>query len=265
MKCIIISIIKRIWNHLIHFYPIWLIMLGGLVASCFLPWDCMQHTIKWLLVFFVAIIMVHPLNVVYGLIGTKGSISLYVFLMIVINLIFSGIYHFAIFKDAGVTYDINQPHISYGMFHAKDTQVESVTIKDTIYTYNLAGEKISYTANEEKHKYQKIEFWYVLRNTFMTSLMQEPSDFFAIASTYNQAVDSKEKDIVVHNKITIKRCCKCKNCKCKNAAVVLSEKKDRGQEKSEIFHWLLILQVFISWIFFGVFISILYNKFRYES
>lgn len=266
-------VLKKIWTYWIYsklanFYPIWLIFIGLGVATLFsasCEWEIAQKIALISLGAFLLFMWIKPMNLVYGLIGTKGDIRLYVLLLVCINVIFSGIYHFAIFKDAGVTYDINQPHISYGMFHAKDTQIDSVTIKDTIYTYNLAGEKISYTVNEEKHKYQKIGFWYVLRNTFMTSLMQEPSDFFAIASTYNQAVDSKEKDIVVHNKITIKRCCKCKNCKCKNAAVVLSEKKDRGQEKSELFHWLLILQVFISWIFFGVFISILYNKFRYES
>ena len=69
----------------------------------------------------------------------------------------------------------------------------------------------------------------------MTSMMLEPSDLFAIASTYNQGVE----DFPTETKL--------------------------DQQKSELFHWLLILQIFISWIFFGVFISILYNKFRYES
>lgn len=252
----------------IKFYPIWLIIIGLGVATFFSArgeWEIAQRIALISLGAFLLLMWRKPMNIVYGLIGTKGDIRMYVFLLVFINLIFSGIYYYAIFKDAGITYDINQPYISYGMFNGKDTTAYTVTVRDTSYSYDLAGEQISYTVSEEKHNYQKVEPWYVLKNTFMTSLMQEPSDFFAIASTYNQAVDSKEKDIVVHNKITIKRCCKCKNCKCKNAAVVLSEKKDRGQEKSELFHWLLILQVFISWIFFGVFISILYNKFRYES
>lgn len=251
-----------------HFWPILLIFIGLGVATFFsvhCKWEIAQIIVWISLGVFLLLMWRKPMNLVYGLIGTKGDIRMYVFLLVFINVIFSGIYHFAIFKDAGVTYDINQPHISYGMFHAKDTQIDSVTIKDTIYTYNLAGEKISYTVNEEKHKYQRVDPWFVLKNTFMTSLMQEPSDFFAIASTYNQAVDSKEKNIVVHNKIIIKRCCKCKKCRCKKVVVVSGKETNRGQEKSELFHWLLILQVFISWIFFGVFISILYNKFRYES
>lgn len=230
---------KRIINHLVHFYPIWLVMLGVLLASYCLPWNCMQDVIKWLMVFFVAIIVLHPLNVVYGLIGTKGSISLYVFLMIVINLIFSGIYHYAIFKDAGITYDINQPYISYNLFVDKTGTTATWPVEkdvDTVKVYNHADSLFSYWLQpKEEHKYQKIDCWYVLRNTFMTSLMQEPSDFFAIASTYNESVDD------------------------------FPDTQQIGKEKSELFHWLLILQVFISWIFFGVFISILYNKFRYES
>jgi len=34
---------------------------------------------------------------------------------------------------------------------------------------------------------------------------------------------------------------------------------------SDLFEWILIFHIIISWIFFGVFISLLYNKFRYES
>lgn len=222
----------------IKFYPIWLIVAGLGVATLLSfngQWGLGQVTAWISLGYFILFMLRKPLNLVYGLIGTKGSIRTYVTMMIVINTIFSGIYHYAIFKDAGITYDINQPHISYGMFHAKDTQVDSVIMRDIIYTYNLSGEKISYIVNEEKHHYQKIEFPFVLKNTVMTSLMQEPSDFFAIASTYNESVDD------------------------------FPDTKQINKEKSELFHWLLILQVFISWIFFGVFISILYNKFRYES
>lgn len=226
----------------IRFYPIWLVIagLGTATMLSFCGQWGMGQIIAWVsLGCFVLLMLSKPMNLVYGLIGTKGSIRTYVFLMIIINIIFSVIYHFAIFKDAGVTYDINQPYISYGMFQGKYAESQTVAIRDTSYTYNLQGEQISYAVNEEEHRYQKVEFPYVLKNTFMTSLMQEPSDFFAIASTYNQAVDAEEKDLL---------------------AVA-----GRDKEKSELFHWLLILQVFISWIFFGVFISILYNKFRYES
>lgn len=249
-------------------YFFFLILLIS-ILSCILPrytWFLVSPLTKIILAGFVVFLLWRPMNLVYGLIGTKGDIRTYIALLIVINLIFSFIYHFAIFKDAGITYDINQPYISYGMFHDKDTTAHTVIIRDTTYSYNLIGEQISYTVNSEVHNYQEVEFWYVLKNTFMTSLMQEPSDFFAIASTYNQAVGKQEKDIVGY-KDSCKPICCCKKCNCrmrvKSDNIIHNDGRDK--EKSELFHWLLILQVFISWIFFGVFISILYNKFRYES
>ena len=76
----------------------------------------------------------------------------------------------------------------------------------------------------------------------MTALMQEPTDFFAAASTYNESiVDSSLSKKEQVAEITL------------------------DKQKTMMFHWILIFQILISWIFFGVFISLLYNKFRYES
>lgn len=227
--------LKKLGSTFRYFWPIWIIIIGLVVAAFFAKGDN-WHTAQWIawisMGLFVLFMLSMPMNLVYGLIGTKGNIKIYVLLLIIINGIFSGIYWFAIFNKAGMTYDINQPYISYEMFNDNDTH--SVHNCDTTYIYNMSGEKISYTV--EEHKYQKVEYMFVLKNTFMTSLMQEPSDFFATASTFNIGVDDFNEDDKLLN-----------------------------QQKSELFHWLLILQVFISWIFFGVFISILYNKFRYES
>lgn len=264
-------VLKKIWTYWIYsklanFYPIWLIFIGLGVATFFsarCEWGIAQKIALISLGIFLLLMWRKPMNIVYGLIGTKGDIRIYVFLLVFINVIFSAIYHFAFFKDAGITYDINQPYISYGMFHDKDTTAHTVIIRDTTYSYNLIGEQISYTVNSEVHNYQKVEFWYVLKNTFMTSLMQEPSDFFAIASTYNHAVNDNETDIVGYESCAPICCRKNRNCRSEFESPIFQEGRDK--EKSELFHWLLILQVFISWIFFGVFISILYNKFRYES
>lgn len=235
----IVNYIKSFWSHIRYFWPIWLIVLI-LGFAAYLGhignWQCAQRFTLIALLSFVVFALWKPMNLVYGLIGTKGNISWYIVLLIIINCIFSSIYYHMIFHDAGISYDINQPHIAYCIFKDKEGDSYTVEKKNIAYSYDLSGQAVSYTVNKEVHNYQKIEYWYVLKNTFMTSLMQEPSDFFAIASTYNEGVDD-----------------------------VPEAMRTLDKQKSELFHWLLILQVFISWIFFGVFISILYNKFRYES
>lgn len=268
--------IKDEWRNRINKYPfrhIWyfFILLFGCGVVLYLEprwytWVAIKWVIWVLLAIFVLFLLCKPMNPVYGLIGTKGNIRTYVALLILINLIFSIIYHFTFFKDAGITYDINQPYISYGMFTGEDCKTRTFEVKKKVYIYDLKGKPVSYTENSEEHNYQKVELMYVVKNTFMTSLMQEPSDFFAIASTYNQAVDKQERDIVGYKDSCCPICC-CKKCSCRMRVEsdYVIHKEGRDKEKSELFHWLLILQVFISWIFFGVFISILYNKFRYES
>lgn len=224
---------RIVWYFFIAFLGVALL---SRVIPCGYGWMPLNIITRFALVIFIIVLVWRPMNVVYGLIGTKGNISSYIVLLIVINVIFSCLYYGMIFRNAGITYDINQPHIAYSMF--RTVEGDSFTFKKhtVAYSYDLSGQAVSYTVNKEVHNYQKIEYWYVLKNTFMTSLMQEPSDFFAIASTYNEGVDDEPEAM-----------------------------RTMDKQKSELFHWLLILQVFISWIFFGVFISILYNKFRYES
>jgi uncharacterized membrane protein YqjE len=72
--------------------------------------------------------------------------------------------------------------------------------------------------------------------------MQEPTDFFSIASTYNTSMVAPQFS---PNKQL--------------------KEIELDKQKAKMFQWILIFQVLISWIFFGVFISLLYNKFRYES
>ena len=72
--------------------------------------------------------------------------------------------------------------------------------------------------------------------------MQEPTDFFSVASTYNESM--ADPSLSPEDQL---------------------REISHDKQKSEMFQWVLIVQVLISWIFFGVFISLLYNKFRYES
>lgn len=207
----------------------------SLFGSCSYGWGICRIGLIISLVCFIIFLFHKPLNVVYGLIGTKGHIRTYLILLVVINVIFSLIYQFGFFKNAGITYDINQPYISYGMF--KDSQRDSIIHQKGMYVpvFNTEGTPVSYWFQPGADiSFQEIRWIDVFKNTLMTSLMQEPSDLFAIASTYNEGVED-------------------------------SIKGPNDRQKSQLFHTLLILQIFISWIFFGVFISILYNKFRYES
>ena len=175
------------------------------------------------------------MNAVYGLIGTSGSVGVFFVAVIFISFLFSGIYYLGFYRNAGVCYDVNQTHIK---FDVCDSTREDCH-RDTVYIQGLSSETgTPFFVNEERHYYQDIGFWYVFRNTVMTSLMQEPSDLFAATVVYNEGM-YQEGD------------------------KVKTDSLDRG--KATLFHWILILQILISWILLGVFISILYNKFRYES
>lgn len=212
---------------------------------------------------FFGFFLAKPMNAVYGFIGTRGDIVHFVRLIVLINFIFSGIYFYGFFRNAGITYDTSQPYVSYGMF--KNFPKDSVSIMSPPIKHKIKGdsgeEKIvcQIVRNlenndlkdtitfcmpslyyEEEHTYQrynKSNYWIVLQNTLLTSLIQEPTDLFSACVNY---VDINQKEEQNLNG-------------CNDKAM------------SRLFSWVLVLQVFISWIFFGVFISILYNKFRYES
>lgn len=227
------------------FLALWLVPNSPLTWS-FNQWWC------WLLLGGLgALIIMRPMNAVYGLMGTSGSIRLFFFNFVLISLIFSSIYYFGFFKDAGISYDVNQPHIDfqkYAVTAKTDTaKTDSPTIvvstkRDTVYVEHKL-DSTSYTETIiQTHvtrdtlltlKYQPIDFWQVWRSTILTTLTQESADLLAIATVHNEAMESTNVGL--------------------------------DKEKSELFEWILIFHIIISWIFFGVFISLLYNKFRYES
>ena len=189
---------------------------------------------------YFLVIRKHPLNLVYGLVGTRGSIRVFFFSFLIINTMFGLIYYMGFFRDAKISYDVNLPHIC---FSKEDMPYGDY--KDTIYIYSDAG--ISYFLQTKDYpQYQSITCEQVFFNTFVTSLIQEPSDLFAAASTFNEAM----YDITGMNE---------------NDKLLLKKISRIDYSQSTLFHWILIVQILISWILLGVFISILYNKFRYES
>lgn len=233
---------SRIIRHLINFPYIWIFILLLLLSAFFAckeAWGVSKIFGYIAIGIFVILFLTKPMNAVYGLMGTSGSIQLFFFNFLFITLLFAIVYHFAFFKDAGISYDINQPHIDYCVFadkheneiirvsERKDTilfehQLDSITFKESIVN----------TTRDTIH-YQIIDFWQVWRSSILTTLTQEPADLFTIAAVHNSAIDSTD-------------------------AVL-------DKQKSSFFEWILIFHIIISWIFFGVFISLLYNKFRYES
>ena len=234
----------------------WLIFIILTWGTC---WIVMHFSLelinRWwcriMLIGLVVLIILRPMNAVYGLMGTGGSIRIFFFNFVIISLIFSSIYYFEFFKDAGISYDVNQPHIDFQKYAVATktgttkTDLPIVVVstkKDTVYVEHKL-DTTSYTETIiQTHvtrdtiiplQYQPIDFWQVWRSTILTTLTQESADLLSIATVHNEAMESTNVGL--------------------------------DKEKSELFEWILIFHIIISWIFFGVFISLLYNKFRYES
>lgn len=233
---------SRFGKHLTSFPYIW-ICISILAAAAVFAFFGLWILAKWFgsgaIILFVILLLAKPMNAVYGLMGTSGSIRLFFFNFLFISLIFGGIYFLAFFKDAGITYDVNQPHIDYHMFSKESAicpdrvvehrdsmilehQLDSASYKETVVHVTL-----------DTLHYQRISFGQVWRSTILTTLTQEPADLFTVAAVHNTAMGSSNSNL--------------------------------DKQKSSLFEWILLLHIIISWIFFGVFISLLYNRFRYES
>lgn len=227
-----------------------IVYIGMIISFMFLPplsgWQFDKWLCRIMLISLTLLIILRPMNAVYGLMGTNASIRVFFSNFIIISLIFSSIYYFGFFKDAGITYDVNQPHIDFQRYavanKADSPSVFMSTKKDTVYVEHKLDNR-SYTETIiETHvirdtlpaiHYQPIDFMQVWRSTIMTTLTQESADLLSSTTVHNDAVKSTNTSL--------------------------------DKEKSEMFEWILIFHIIISWIFFGVFISLIYNKFRYES
>lgn len=248
--------IQRFYRFSKEFIYIWILLLILFVTSCFTLCDVIQWTssniiIKIILSLIAVQFFIRPMNAVYGLMGTSGSIPRFFLNFFLITLIFAKIYFWAFFYNAGISYDVNQPHIDFQKY-ADTTDTKSAmtdspiiivsTKRDTVYiehkldstsyTETVINKYITRDTIMPPH-YQPINFMQVWRSTILTTLTQESTDLLDIATVHNEAVESTNVGL--------------------------------DEEKSELFEWILIFHIIISWIFFGVFISLLYNKFRYES
>ena len=197
-----------------------------------LPWVYKQW---WCGVFLFALalhIIIRPMNAVYGLMGTTGSIRIFFTNFVIISFLFSTIYYFGFFKDAGISYDTNQPHIDYKYF-ANSEKVKNDTIFVEHQLDSISFKEILINETRVSSHYQSIGFFQLWRSTILTTLTQEPTELLANAAAYNSTIESSDSDL--------------------------------DKQMSITFEWILIFHILISWIFFGVFISLLYTKFRHES
>jgi len=241
---------RRLLRHLGDFPYIWLFFLilgGAAVLSSLGHWGAAKAAGLAAALLLVALLLTKPMNAVYGLMGATGSIRLFFAMFLLISLVFAGVYQLGFFRDAGISYDVNQPHIDYGLYAGRTREPVTVreSVRDTVVYERLEDgvpvrETVVRETSEALH-YQPVSFWYTWRNTLLTALMQEPADFFATASTHNAAMDPDRAP---------------------GAAAGRDASLDR--QKADAFQYVLIFQILISWIFFGVFISLLYSKFRHE-
>lgn len=261
--------IKKAVTHLNNFSFIWILFSLLFLTSLFAwlnLWVISKVIGIILLICIVSLLVTIPMNAVYGLMGTNSSIKWFFGMFIIISFLFAIIYQIGFFSNAGITYDVNQPHLDYTFYKRyKKPKTSSVFTtlyiveRDTTISYNanhfqLEKKEFQVTLSTTSIRYQKIGFWNTFRNTIMTTLMQEPTDFFAVATTYNASMDELE----VVTGIT-------EVCIDTPKNSIDTNNADINRHKASLFHWILIFQVLISWIFFGVFISLLYSKFRYES
>ena len=246
-------------THILDFWPVWVVLVlffgVAVIFAATEHWTIARIIADSGLLILLLLLLIRPMNVVYGLIGTSGSVGYFFASVIIISLIFTCIYYWGFYHKSAVCYDVNQPHIRFEMFRDSAYTEQSVqknafvrdTMRDTVFLHGLALEQgMPYFINEEIHVYQKITFGDVLRNTVLTSLIQEPTDLFAATATFNIGMYHTHANSLNDQ-----------NNQARN------EQVDRA--RAHLFHWILILQILISWILLGVFISILYNKFRYES
>ena len=237
--------VRKFCQFMANFSYIWVSLLfllaAAFLAGCPQRWCmvCATFLSSIAVVILVGLILLRPMNAVYGLMGASGSIRLFFGNFILITILFALIYQQGFFKNAGICYDVNQPHIAFDLYLESPQELKSVWTDPTperiIDIRDVDGKTICDTVwrySQTELNYQPISVWFTWRNTILTALMQEPPDFFSVASTSNASMNPENK---------------------------------LNQTKAAMFHWLLIIQVLISWIFFGVFISLLYNKFRYES
>ena len=187
------SFCKKLWAHLLDFSYIWILIVTLLFIAWFVAsynWGLATKLIGLILALIAALILFKPMNTVYGMMGTGGSVHVFFVAFLIISFLFAGIYQFAFFKDAGITYDVNQTHIDYNLYAKEKKEVKNVVQSDTlVYKRQIDKEwKKEIVVQEYELNYQPIGFFLTWRNTILTALMQQPTDLFLAASTYNESM-----------------------------------------------------------------------------
>ena len=222
-------------------FPVsFIVLISMLVLSCFFPADNNMFFYALLALYLGAtcVLVMKPMQIVYGLIGTKGDISKFIIMFAVVVMCFTTTYYNAFFKDSGLTYDVDLPQVEYNLFSNDIELKDSGIVKTMNQNIDIAiGRYVdccdeSFVHDPDKQcngcrYYKRITFPFVLRQTFLTSLTTSPTEFFNCVSA-----DYKNND--------------------------------KNPKYTRLFNLILLYQIIISWIFLGVFISLIYQKFRNE-
>ncbi len=226
----------RLVRHLLDFWVIWLFLGIILFLSLVFHWTPIVKCLVYLLAGILVVYMLcRPMSTVYGLVGGSASIPTFLFNFFLITVLFSLVYWGLFFENAGICYDGDNPQLEYAMtdsIQCKYDTVCRVIVEERITDSSITQQQVIQTyVDTITAKYHSISYWMVLKNSFLTSLTQGPSDFFFQVSDFGENINT------------------------------ISVEKD----KTALFSIILLLHVLISWLFLGVFISLLYSKFRYEA
>ncbi len=194
----------------------------------------------------IILFLCRPMYVVYSLVTTRGSLMKFIAMLTVVMGLFSGIYYCGFFHNAGIAYNIDAPQIVYGLFE-QSTKDQLTAYRKThgiskdYYTHDdlleldnsicdhflekIEGHGHNKLDDGEKRIYKKVTPLFVISNTVETTLEQGATDFFN------------------H---------------------VMADYKKCNRPKKQLFRAIVLFHILISWIFLGVFISMLYQKFRNE-
>ena len=227
--------LRYLWD-----FPVAIIVLVSLLGASILLNSqsvAYEYIVYSALAITVLTFLSRPMQLVYGVVGTKGDIRKFIVMFTFVIFSFSGIYYCGFLKDAGVTYSMNVPQIEYRMFtpenahileHDYQTLEENKGINRHLGQYvSCNHESFNYNEDCGSHYYKRINYWFVLKQTAMSAMTSSPSDFFVAASA-----NFKDTDV---------------DC-----------------QMTKLLHLIVLFQVLFSWIFLGVFISLIYQKFRNE-
>lgn len=238
------NLVRRKLRDFVRFvkgFPVsFIVLLMMIILSIFVPAESNVFYYILLTVYVGALLVLFrkPMQIIYGLIGTKGDISKFIFMFVFVVLCFATTYYNAFFKDSGVTYDVDLPQVEYHLFADQAELLDTGKVKALNGNIDVSKGRYVHCCNESFyhhpsdssdvcHYYKRITFPFVLRQTFLTSLTTSPTDFFnSVSADYKN--------------------------------------NDRNPKYTRLFNLILLYQILISWIFLGVFISLIYQKFRNE-